>query len=67
MTRSGNRRGIIHRTKEQNNLFYFRRLDLWKRRDFIKAGVIGLGAIAIADKAAALEFYHKSRTKNGLL
>ncbi len=34
-----------------------------ERRDFIKAGVIGLGAIAIADKAAALEFYPKKSDK----
>jgi menaquinone-dependent protoporphyrinogen IX oxidase len=34
-----------------------------ERRDFIKAGVIGLGAMAIADKAAALEYYPKKSDK----
>ncbi len=34
-----------------------------ERRDFIKAGVIGLGAIAIADKASALQFYPKKSDK----
>jgi menaquinone-dependent protoporphyrinogen IX oxidase len=33
------------------------------RRDFIKAGVIGLGAIAIADQAAALQYYPKKSDK----
>jgi menaquinone-dependent protoporphyrinogen IX oxidase len=34
-----------------------------ERRDFLKAGVIGLGAMAIADKAAALEYYPKKSDK----
>jgi menaquinone-dependent protoporphyrinogen IX oxidase len=34
-----------------------------ERRDFIKAGVIGLGAMAIADKAMALQFYPKKSDK----
>lgn len=34
-----------------------------ERRDFIKAGVIGLGAIAIADNASALQFYPKKSDK----
>jgi menaquinone-dependent protoporphyrinogen IX oxidase len=34
-----------------------------ERRDFIKAGVMGLGALAIADKATALEYYPKKSDK----
>ncbi|MBN1904214.1 MAG: hypothetical protein JW927_03870 [Deltaproteobacteria bacterium] len=34
-----------------------------ERRDFIKAGVIGLGAMAIADTATALQFYPKKSDK----
>lgn len=34
-----------------------------ERRDFIKAGVLGLGAMAIADKAMALEYYPKKSDK----
>ena len=34
-----------------------------ERRDFIKAGVIGLGAMAIADKSMALEYYPKKSNK----
>src|SRR5512137_2090527 len=34
-----------------------------ERRDFLKAGVIGLGAMAIADKAAALEYYPNKSDK----
>jgi menaquinone-dependent protoporphyrinogen IX oxidase len=33
------------------------------RRDFIKAGVIGLGAMAIADNVAALQYYPKKSDK----
>jgi menaquinone-dependent protoporphyrinogen IX oxidase len=33
------------------------------RRNFIKAGVIGLGALAIADNAAALQYYPKKSDK----
>jgi len=34
-----------------------------ERRDFIKAGVMGLGALAIADKSMALEYYPKKSDK----
>ena len=34
-----------------------------ERRDFIKAGVLGLGAMAIADRAMALEYYPKQSDK----
>lgn len=34
-----------------------------ERRDFIKAGVIGLGAMAIADKSMALQYYPKKSDK----
>ena len=34
-----------------------------ERRDFIKAGVLGLGAMAIADKSMALEYYPKKSDK----
>jgi menaquinone-dependent protoporphyrinogen IX oxidase len=34
-----------------------------ERRDFLKAGVIGLGAMAIADKATALQYYPKKSDK----
>lgn len=33
------------------------------RRDFIKAGVIGIGAMAIADTASALQYYPKKSDK----
>ncbi len=34
-----------------------------ERRDFIKAGVVGLGAMAIADKSMALQYYPKKSDK----
>ncbi len=34
-----------------------------ERRDFIKAGVLGLGAMAIADRSMALEYYPKKSDK----
>ena len=34
-----------------------------ERRDFIKAGVLGIGAMAIADRAMALEYYPKKSDK----
>ena len=34
-----------------------------ERRDFIKAGVMGLGALEIADKSMALEYYPKKSDK----
>ena len=34
-----------------------------ERRNFIKTGIIGLGAMAIADKAMALEYYPKKSDK----
>jgi len=34
-----------------------------ERRDFIKAGVLGLGAMAIADKSMALEYYPRKSDK----
>ena len=34
-----------------------------ERRDFIKAGVMGIGALAIADKSMALEYYPKKSDK----
>ncbi len=34
-----------------------------ERRNFIKAGVIGLGVMAIADNAMALKFYPKKSDK----
>jgi hypothetical protein len=33
------------------------------RRDFIKASVIGIGVMAIADTASALQYYPKNSDK----
>jgi menaquinone-dependent protoporphyrinogen IX oxidase len=38
-------------------------MSFMDRRDFIKAGVIGLGAMAIADTASALQYYPKKSDK----
>jgi menaquinone-dependent protoporphyrinogen IX oxidase len=45
------------------SVLYLRRIIFMDRRVFMKAGIIGLGAMAIADKATALQYYPKKSDK----
>jgi menaquinone-dependent protoporphyrinogen IX oxidase len=55
--------GLRKNPESSITIFLKRRIGIMERRDFIKAGVIGLGAMAIADKASALQYYPKKSDK----